>query len=130
MPRPVWRSGYLSGDEDILLGEGETTIEPYGIFAADLPGNLGQLFVHAGIEPGDDEDESFVNTGGFVVMGDVVVIAEWNWTEEEQFLTPGLVWQSAKEWEFGVGVPIGLNGAANDYRVIFMATWEFNPRVP
>ncbi|MDH3527096.1 MAG: transporter [Gammaproteobacteria bacterium] len=118
--------GIPTGDEDKQLGEGDASIEPYGIFAADLPDDRGQLFVHAGIEFSNDVDEPFVNIGGFVPMGDVVVTAEWNWSEEQRFLTPGLVWQSEKSWEFGIGVPIGLNDASDDYRVIVLAIYEIN----
>jgi hypothetical protein len=36
------------------------------------------------------------------------------------------VWDLPSTWETGVGVPIGINNAADNFRIIAMLTFEFN----
>ena len=68
--------------------------------------------------------EGFVNAGLFARAGAWVVTAELNWAEEESYFTPGLVAHPRDGWEIGLGVPIGLNDESDDFRVLFMVTWE------
>jgi len=51
---------------------------------------------------------------------------EWNLGEEdeERYLSPGLTWTSARAWQIGLGVPLGLKDEADDYRVILQIVHE------
>lgn len=115
------------GNEDKELGEGSVAYEPIAILAADLDVlNGGQVFVNVGAEIDKDETEKFVNVGAFVAVRNWVPSLEWNWGEEEEerYLTPGLTWTSGGAWQIGLGVPVGLEDEADDYRVIFQIVHE------
>jgi hypothetical protein len=120
-----------TGDENRELGEGEFGFAPSAVVAVDLARGA-QVFANFGVEfqPGADEAEErsqwFLNVGAFAPIGDFTATFEWNLSEHEgNYVTPGLVWRFAEGFEFGVGVPIGVNGAADRYRVIAMLTHEF-----
>ena len=116
-----------TGDEDKDLGEGSVAYEPVAILAADLDVlNGGQVFVNVGAEIDKDETEKFVNVGAFVAVRNWVPSLEWNLGEEdeERYLTPGLTWTSARAWQIGLGVPLGLKDEADDYRVILQIVHE------
>ncbi len=65
-----------------------------------------------------------MNAGMFVPAGAWFATAELNWTEEESYFTPGLVAHPWDDWELGLGIPIGLTEESDDFRLLFMATWE------
>jgi hypothetical protein len=121
-----------TGDDDRELGEGEFAFAPSAVVAVDLPSWRGaQVFANFGVEvqPGADRGERsawFLNLGGYAPIGAMTATLEWNLTEDEgNYVTPGLIWRFDEGFEFGVGVPIGVNGAADRYRVIAMLTHEF-----
>jgi len=118
-----------TGDDDRELGEGETTYEPYGVVAMDTPLlPRSQVFTQLGTELNDGAPEWFWNIGFFVPFDHrnrYVLTTEFNWTEEERYLTPGVVFNLPGTWELGVGAPIGLTSEADDYRVILFLTFEF-----
>lgn len=117
--------GIPTGNEDQELGEGHFTVEPFVILAWDLPFRSDtQVFLNAGVELSDSEEEVFTNLGFFTPIGDAIFTTEWNWSEEERYLTPGLVWQPHEGWELGLGVPLGLNSEADDFRFIFKLSYE------
>jgi hypothetical protein len=116
-----------TGDEDKDLGEGSVAVEPVAILAADLDAlNGGQVFLNVGAEIDKDQTEKFVNIGAFMALDDWVPSLEWNWSEEEEerYLTPGLSWNSQGPWSVGLGVPVGLEDDADDYRVIMQFIYE------
>ena len=116
-----------TGDEDRDLGEGSVAAEPVAILALDLDElNGGQIFLNVGAEIDKDQTEKFVNVGAFVPLRNWVPSLEWNWSEdaEERYLTPGLTWHAADAWYLGLGVPVGLEDEADDYRVIFQIVYE------
>ena len=87
-------------------------------------GNL-HLFTQGGVEFEGDDEEAFVNIGGILPVGDTAfVTVEWNWSEEMQYLTPGIVVRASEEWEIGFGVAVGLNNDADDYRLTLSVIFE------
>lgn len=81
---------------------------------------------------GSDEDisdrEFNMNSGFFIPIKKWRITSEINWSrsdDDEVYFTPGLVYSSGK-WEFGVGVPIGLNNHSDNGRIIFNLIYEFN----
>lgn len=121
--------GIPTGDEDQDLGEGETAYSPFFILASDFPQfHDMQLAAHAGTEFEDGEREDFVNLSAFLPLGAIVPSAEYNWSEEGAYLTPGLSWHPAPApaLELGVGVPIGINRDADDYRLVIHLIYEFS----
>jgi hypothetical protein len=115
-----------TGDDDRELGEGEVEFEAYGILAKDLP-NLHncQLFTQLGIEVGDDESLVFCNAGLIVPIGYARFTTEFNWSEEDVYITPGLIWDLPGTWECGVGVGVGLNNDSDHTRIIGQVSHEF-----
>ena len=74
------------------------------------------------------------NTGVVVPVANTWrVTAELNWATNEWnnsgtanvlYATPGIVWNGARSWELGVGVPVGLSTDADDYRVMALVTYQ------
>jgi hypothetical protein len=119
--------GIPTGDEEQDLGEGDTAYSPFFILASDFPQfHDMQLAVHAGTEFEDSEREDFVNLSTFLPLGAIILSAEYNWSEEAAYVTPGLSWAPAPALELGIGVPIGANRAADDYRVLIHIIYEFS----
>lgn len=117
-----------TGDEDKDLGEGTFAATPVFIAAYDLASLPGaQLLANVGAEIRESATtEWFVNLAAIAPVGPAFATMEWNIAEHENFLTPGLVWHPAGNLEFGVGVPIGLSGRPDRYRVIVSFTVEFD----
>ncbi len=126
----------------------EVELEPYAIFAVDFPElNNSQLFAHVGLgisyegssskemEFSENEaNELCLNGGVFIPVKPFVFTSEINWNtntwdngnDNQLYYTPGIVWDAPGGWEFGLGIPIGLNPQSDGYRVIAMLTFEFN----
>ncbi|MBI2336698.1 MAG: transporter [Deltaproteobacteria bacterium] len=136
------------GDLNKELTEGFIEYEPFFILAKDFPKlNNSQIFTQFGIslvqriknhtDPDEDEPAAHElnwNIGFFVPAGPIRFTTEFNWRnnrwnndgeENQMYLTPGLVWDLPKTWELGLGIPIGLNGTSDNFRVIAMLTYEF-----
>ena len=115
-------------EDDDEEEEGEEEVAPFFVLARDLPGRAGsQISLNGGAEIGGGETEWFGNLVGFVPVRDWVLTAEINWTEEESYFTPGVVWHLGGEWELGAGFPIGLGDEADDWRWIATLTYEIEP---
>lgn len=139
---PGLEIGFPAGDPQEGLGEGMLEIEPFASLAYDFPKlNDSQIFTQVGFGfasrlRGDEEaaHEITWNAGFFVPFWQLRYTTELNWTtnewnggdENELYLTPGFVWDLPGTWEAGVGVPIGINDDADNFRVIAMLTYEFN----
>ncbi len=131
------------------LTEGFVEYEPYFIIAKDFPRlNHMQVFSQVGIgfmqrarRPADaDEDEPAAHefnlgVGMFVPFRRAVLTGEFNlstnrWNnggkEREMYVTPGVVWRLLRNWELGVGVPVGLTRDADKFGAVFKLTYEFN----
>lgn len=114
--------GAGSGDE----GESRASFAPYATLAADFK-ELGGLHLTAngGVELSNAETEPFLNLGMIMPLGGTVMSVEWNWSEEEQFLTPGLTHIFGSGWEIGVGAAIGVQGEADDFRLLMNIIYEY-----
>lgn len=116
--------GIPTGDEDRGLGEEDESVTPFAILAYDVIPDYSQVFLHAGTEISDGEEVWFANTVFFTTMNNYVLTAEWNWSEEERYFTPGLLWHPTDDWELGIGAPVGISNESDDYRIIMMLTYE------
>lgn len=134
--------GLPTGNPTNEIGEGMLEFEPLFIVAKDFPKlNNSQLFtqVGAGVVTrlrGAEEEAHEIswNSGFFVPFWQLRYTTEFNWTtnqwnggsEDDMYLTPGLVWDLPGTWEVGVGAPIGLKDDSDNFRIIAMLTYEFN----
>lgn len=78
----------------------------------------------------DEKDSDFIlNLGAFILLKRTVLTSEFNFINgsiKESYFTPGIVWPLPKNFEIGIGVPIGLNKTADNVRVVFNFIYEFN----
>ena len=78
-------------------------------------------------------DSLLWNIGSFLPIGLWRAVLEINGKnspldsgeKNEIYCTPGLIYKLSKEWEVGLGVPVGLTNISDDYRVIGYLMWEF-----
>jgi hypothetical protein len=136
------------GDIDKELTEGFIEYEPSVVLARDFPTlHNTQLFTQVGVglvqrvkDPADPDQrepaahELTWNTGFFIPFSRWVASVEINWTnnrwnnhgeEDQLYMTPGCIWKLGKSMEIGVGVPIGLNGHSDRFRIITNLICEF-----
>ena len=131
------------------MTEGFVEYEPYFILAKDFPklNNL-QLFSQVGIgfkqrarrhaDANDDEPaahEANLGVGMFIPFRRVVFTGEFNFStnrwnnggrEREVFATPGSVWKLPRNWQLGLGVPIGLTRDSDRFGTVVTLVYEFN----
>lgn len=133
---------------DKELGEGFIDYEPSLIVARDFPRWHGvQLFSQLGlslvqrVRSPDERSERepaahgvFWNAGFFVPFERFVVSSELNWSnnrwnhhgeENEWYVTPGVTWRLAEDWQMGVAIGAGLNETSDRYRIITQLVGEF-----
>lgn len=140
-----------TGSLDKELSEGFIEYEPYFIVARDFPklNNL-QIFSQIGVgfvqrvkrhvELEDDEPaahEFNLGVGMFVPFRRLVFTGEFNlstnrWNndgrEREMHVTPGVMFRLPRNWEIGIGAPIGLTSGADRSGAIFKFIYEFGTR--
>lgn len=144
-----------TGDEDKGLSEGNRVYEPFIVLSKDFGDdtnihfNLAYGFVEVVNRPheiGLAEKEEIMDGGkdganGLALnLGLVTKLSpHWRGTlelnletneiddgeETESFFTPGLVWKGLDDFEFGLGVPIGLTDESPDWGLIAKASYEF-----
>jgi hypothetical protein len=123
------------------ISEGKVEYEPYVIVAKDFPklsrlqlfSQLGLIFAHPVTRSTalDDHQGRTVewNSGMFVPYRQARFTTEINWskdvTENNLYLTPGIIWKLPRDLEFGVGVPVGLSRDADSLRMIVKLVYEF-----
>ena len=113
------------GDDDLELNEESTVWEPFLVVASNLDFLMGiEAFVEIGGEISSEESETYFNIGGYREWGYQLLSLEYNYEEQERYLTPGISkrWQSG--WEAGIGIPVGLNDDSDNYRVILLLIYE------
>lgn len=140
--------GFPTGNVNRELSEGFIEYEPSVSFARDFPrlnrlqvfSQIGVNFVQRVKKPRNaDEIEQaaheFKLGGGFfapVKKGRIVGEINWNtnqWNNfgkrSEVYLTPGFVYKFSRNFEFGIGTPIGVSRDADNLRTILQAVFEF-----
>ncbi len=130
----------LAGEFETVLQQQESTFNssedneekhrssyaPSAIFAATIDQLDGlYLYTEAGVEFSGGEQEAFVNMGGILPFDTVALSLEWNWSEEEQFLTPGITFKPGSGWELGLGAGIGLEEDSDNYQLLFNLIYEY-----
>jgi hypothetical protein len=131
------------------LTEGFVEYEPYFIVARDFPKlNRMQLFSQIGLglvqrvrhRADLDEDEPAahefnLSAGMFVPFRKAVFTGEYEFStnrwnnrgqEREMSVTPGVVFKLPRNWEIGLGAPIGLTHDADKLGIVFKLIYEFN----
>ncbi|MCK5727554.1 MAG: hypothetical protein KAH22_12110 [Thiotrichaceae bacterium] len=69
-----------------------------------------QAFLEIGTKYQNGDTGPYINTGVYLDRGEHVLSGEVNWSDDHVFLTPGITWKPSEEWEFGLGLPLGLSG--------------------
>lgn len=136
---------FPTGQADNGLTGGFLEWTPFAVLARDFPQwNQSQIFVEFGYNgvnrirtspqnAAEEIDSLYWNVGGFFPVGLWRGVLEINgrnnrWDggqNNEIYLTPGVIYKLSREWEIGVGTPIGMTRTADDYRVIGYLMWEF-----
>jgi hypothetical protein len=123
-----------------LMSGNELEYEPYILFALDFPGfNNAQLFSQLGMElnTGGEENENastYINMGVFIPLNFGVFVTELNCDfeesllgdENELYITMGFVKNFSRGWEFGFGIPVGLNSSSDKFGLIMALSFEFD----
>ncbi len=117
---------FANGDEDIVGEDAADSDEVYVVAARELSktGNT-QASLQVGNERSDGEDTAFANLAAFHAMGSHVLTGEYNWSEEESWVTPGIFWKPSKNLELGAGVGIGVNDT-DGHRVMTRLNYEWD----
>lgn len=131
------------------LSEGLFEYEPFLIVARDFPGlNNMQVFTQVGValvqrahgQVGMDAEEPAAHkvslgVGMFIPFRRMVFTSEFNFSsnrwnnggvEREAYATPGVVWRLPRNWEIGVGAPIGLTRDSERLGAVVKLVYEFN----
>lgn len=113
------------GDDDLESNEEDTVWEPSVVVASRPELLMGiEAFIEVGGEFSSEESETYFNIGGYREFGDQLLSIEFNYEEEERYLTPGISRRWQNGWEAGLGIPIGLNDDSDDFRAIFLLIYE------
>jgi hypothetical protein len=130
------------------LTEGFLEYQPAVVLARDFPrlhhtqvfAEIGLTFVQRVKRPSDSDDvepaaHSFnLGTGFFTPFAHGALTMEFNWannqwnhhgTQNDLYLTPGVIWKPVRGVELGVGLPVGLNNSSDRYDVVFHVIYEF-----
>lgn len=70
-------------------------------------------------------NESFVNLAAFHAVGKHVFTGEYNWSEEESWVTPGVFWKPAKRLDVGAGIAFGV-GDTDGHHALLRLNYEFD----
>lgn len=116
---------FANGAEAIIGDDAEDSDELYVIAARDLSktGNT-QATLQVGTERSDGNSETFANLAAFHAVGQHVLVGEYNWSEEESWVTPGIFWKPRQGLDVGLGVSFGT-GDTDGHRVMTRLNYEF-----
>ena len=114
-----------TGNDELELSEEGTVWEPSLIVASSPSYLMGiEAFIEIGLEISSEDSETFFNIGGYRKFGNQLLSLEYSYEEEERYLTPGISRRWQNGWEAGMGIPVGLNDDADDFKVIFLLIYE------
>ncbi|MFO1349586.1 MAG: hypothetical protein U1F68_02405 [Gammaproteobacteria bacterium] len=128
-------AGETASDDDGDAGKAKTTEEDDNddstevaiMLAKDLDSFAEkQIFAQFGVEFESGDQNPFANLGFYATGRHLVYSMEFNWSEEERYITPGVTWRPQKGWELGLGVALGISDEADDYRLIGKIIKEFD----
>lgn len=116
---------FAKGDADIMGDDAEDGDEIYLSVARDLSetGNT-QALLQVGTERAGDAKANFASLAAFHASGKHVLTGEYNWSEEESWITPGVFWKPVKGLEVGAGVGFGVNDT-DGHKVLTRLNYEF-----
>lgn len=114
-----------AGDDDLESNEEGTVWEPSLVVAFRPEFLMGiEAFVEIGSAISSEESETFFNIGGYRAFDNQLLSLEYNYEDKARYLTPGISRRWQNGWEAGMGIPVGLNDDADDFRVIFLLIYE------
>lgn len=110
-------------DDDADPAEGD---EVRVTLARDLgdDGNT-QVSLQLGREFRKGANESFANLAAFHAVGKQVFTGEYNWSDEENWVTPGVYWKAAKGLDVGAAVAFGV-GDTDGQRALLRLNYEWD----
>ena len=117
---------FANGSSAIIGEDAKDSDTLYLSAARDLSktGNT-QATLQVGNERSDGTNTAFANLAAFHAVGKQVLVGEYNWSEEESWVTPGVFWKPRKGLELGVGVGIGVNNTSG-HRVMTRLNYEWD----
>lgn len=119
---------FANGNEDISGDDAKDkdSDDIYITAAHDLSksGNT-QATLQVGTERSNGANETYANLAAFHATGKQVWVGEYNWSEAESWLTPGVFWKPHKGLDLGVGVGIGVNNT-DGHRVMTRLNYEWD----
>lgn len=116
---------FANGAAEIVGDDAKDSDEVYLIAARDLDatGNT-QATLQVGTERSAGNSETFANLAAFHAVGKHVLVGEYNWSEEESWVTPGVFWKPRKGLDVGLGVGFGVNDT-DGHRIMTRLNYEF-----
>ncbi|MEN9424468.1 MAG: hypothetical protein RL122_1851 [Pseudomonadota bacterium] len=123
-----YEHAFASGDEEVIADDDEAASDSDELYVTvarelDKVGNT-QVSLQLGTERSDAADESFANLAAYHAIGNTVVTGEYNWSEEESWVTPGVFWKPTKGLEVGAGIGFGVNDTDGE-RLMTRLNYEF-----
>lgn len=117
---------FANGDDDIIGDDAKDSDTFYLTAARELSksGNT-QATLQVGNERNDGENETFANLAAFHAADRYVLTGEYNWSEEDSWITPGIFWKPTKGLEVGAGVGIGVNDT-DGHRLLTRLNYEWD----
>jgi hypothetical protein len=145
---PRFSVGIPVGDVNKDFSEGFIEYEPAVVFARDIPElHYTQVFTEIGLglvqrakHSGDADDaepaahEFNLGAGFFTLFPHGAFTFEFNWTnnqwnnhgtENQLYVTPGILVRATKNIEIGLGIPVGLNQQSDRFDIAAHITCEF-----
>lgn len=124
----AWSHEFAEGERSVINDSGDEPEDEdnlYIVIAKMLGANGNtKAFAQIGSEFEGSEIEAYVNFGLYSRLGAYVLSGEFNWEEDQSFITPGLTWLPQEGWEFGTGIAIGVDGE-DDYQIIGNIVYEW-----
>jgi hypothetical protein len=119
---------FASGDSDVISDGDDKPKDENSVYIA-FAKNINsegttQALIQLGSEFQDSEKEEYVNLGLYSAFDSYSLSAEYNWAEEQSFITPGITWNLPDGWAIGIATPIGIDGEA-DYAVTSNIIYEW-----
>jgi hypothetical protein len=124
----AWSHEFAQGNAAAIGEPGEPAEDEDEIFIViDAPIEAienARAFVQIGSELTDDENETFINAGLYLRLGTTVLSAEFNWQDDQSFITPGVTRVLNNGVEVGVGLPVGIDGET-DWMLVSNIVFEW-----
>ncbi|MBU0654078.1 MAG: hypothetical protein KJ914_02985 [Gammaproteobacteria bacterium] len=121
---------FANGDDDVIADEDEEASDSDTVHITlardlDTTGNT-QASLQVGREMADAGDENFANLAAFHAVGRHVFTGEYNWSDEESWVTPGVYWKPAKGLDVGAAVAFGVGDTDGNRALLLRLNYEWD----